>query len=451
MRNFDKEKEKLYFYAEERDRTVLDYFGKLLKGVYKYSFAVVNEKRNWALLMDKSQEENVGVNISDLGIEKGDEDKSILQMLVLEGIMEALMSSEESLSQEEVIEKIKEYVTNIVPKIEELKKIDPNKVSRIIKMIVETKLNGHNVFFFGLGESSDINKLLGYDLVKMGVKIPESDRPTRINKEDLVICVSRSGETPELIRDIQSNVIKNRVKTILFTGNENSTIAENLKINPENIIIQIDAGYDQTNRPDARQSYVRRGLEGTFVKPGLPSKDYFHILLAAHFRLLALLTKENLKVVKEVSGQDYSEIFSQSDRVEIGFGKGDFLLEQARKNPTEKWVGIEINEKLASEVNKKAKNEGLKNVKIIGIGSGRENLISLLKEFKSNSLQGICINYPYYWDPKTVDTFINETVAKEFYRLLRINGEVVIVSFCRLTEFTTIKCYYFINYKVVFL
>ncbi|NPA51486.1 MAG: tRNA (guanosine(46)-N7)-methyltransferase TrmB [Aquificae bacterium] len=76
--------------------------------------------------------------------------------------------------------------------------------------------------------------------------------------------------------------------------------------------------------------------------------------------------------------------------VEIGFGKGDFLVKLAREYPDKNFLGFEIAEISIKNLLKKAKRENLKNLKCANIDAfwGFQLLL------KDNSISHIYINYP---------------------------------------------------------
>jgi tRNA (guanine-N7-)-methyltransferase len=79
--------------------------------------------------------------------------------------------------------------------------------------------------------------------------------------------------------------------------------------------------------------------------------------------------------------------------VEIGAGSGQHLLEQARRNPTAYFIGIEVRYKRAFKLAEKAQKRGIDNLFVI---RGEANLVSQV--FKEASLGGIFINFPDPWD-----------------------------------------------------
>lgn len=79
--------------------------------------------------------------------------------------------------------------------------------------------------------------------------------------------------------------------------------------------------------------------------------------------------------------------------VEIGFGRGEFLLDLAAKNPDNAFVGIEISFKRALKMARKLSRSGLRNVRLLE-GRGEFVVGQLLSP---DSVQQIWINFSDPW------------------------------------------------------
>ncbi len=91
---------------------------------------------------------------------------------------------------------------------------------------------------------------------------------------------------------------------------------------------------------------------------------------------------------------DLKKLFSNENEVEIeiGCGKGSFLVEKAKRNPEINYLGVEVIGNVIISAGELAKNSGLKNVKFLNVGA--ELLHYLLPK---NSVSKIYLNFscPY--------------------------------------------------------
>ena len=78
--------------------------------------------------------------------------------------------------------------------------------------------------------------------------------------------------------------------------------------------------------------------------------------------------------------------------MEIGTGKGGFLLGMAKKNPDKFYLGVEINETAAGFCAKKIYENELKNVKLINI-----DVKYLFDHLPQNHFDGIYLNFSDPW------------------------------------------------------
>ncbi|MCS7243348.1 MAG: tRNA (guanosine(46)-N7)-methyltransferase TrmB [Candidatus Calescibacterium sp.] len=82
--------------------------------------------------------------------------------------------------------------------------------------------------------------------------------------------------------------------------------------------------------------------------------------------------------------------------LEVGFGKGDFLLQYSIDNPGYQIVGIEKSDRLVKEVSKKLVRNGISNVRLIQ-ASAEFALYFLIPD---DSVDEIIINFPDPWPKK---------------------------------------------------
>lgn len=118
----------------------------------------------------------------------------------------------------------------------------------------------------------------------------------------------------------------------------------------------------------------------------------------------------NVKNAKEiVNGSEYvihnpydykgnfaKEIFGNDKplRLEIGMGKGNFLIDMAKKNPDINFVGVERYESVICRALEKLENENLNNLKVICIDA------SQLNEVFDKEIDIIYLNFSDPWPKK---------------------------------------------------
>ncbi len=100
------------------------------------------------------------------------------------------------------------------------------------------------------------------------------------------------------------------------------------------------------------------------------------------------------EAVKDKKYFDYVQMFGNSNCVEmeIGCGKGGFIVQKAKENPNVNYIAVELLENIIVMAAEFAKNEGLKNIKFVN--SGAEYLPRYIKE---KSISNIYLNFspPY--------------------------------------------------------
>ncbi len=89
---------------------------------------------------------------------------------------------------------------------------------------------------------------------------------------------------------------------------------------------------------------------------------------------------------------DKEEVLSQPLTLEIGIGKGDFLVANAKANPNYIHIGVEINTSIFAIAMKKVVNENLKNVRLLNLKA-----MDLLTSIPENSIEKIYLNFSDPW------------------------------------------------------
>ena len=108
--------------------------------------------------------------------------------------------------------------------------------------------------------------------------------------------------------------------------------------------------------------------------------------------------------------------------LEIGSGKGLFLLEMAKKNPSFNFVGIERNVTCSGFIMKKLVENEVSNAKLIWGDASR-----LLANFKDKTANKIFLNFSDPW-PKERHTkrrLTSEFFLTNYFRILKDEGQIV--------------------------
>jgi len=94
---------------------------------------------------------------------------------------------------------------------------------------------------------------------------------------------------------------------------------------------------------------------------------------------------------------EFSEIFGNDRKimVEFGIGKGKFISELAKQNPDINYIGVEQSDQILLKAVKKAKENGLTNVRFL-----LANVFNVDKIFNENSVERIYLNFSDPWPKK---------------------------------------------------
>jgi tRNA (guanine-N7-)-methyltransferase len=112
--------------------------------------------------------------------------------------------------------------------------------------------------------------------------------------------------------------------------------------------------------------------------------------------------------------------------IELGFGKGEFLLEIARRNPERNFIGFEIDPARMKWAECKAHREGFTNIRFVA-GDAMELLPVL---FKDNEVSRAYMNFPDPW-PKNRHAkkrMIGYLILDEFVRIVKPGGDIYVVT-----------------------
>ncbi len=129
------------------------------------------------------------------------------------------------------------------------------------------------------------------------------------------------------------------------------------------------------------------------------------------------------KAVQDKKYFDYQELFGNQNslEVEIGCGKGGFILETAKKNPNVNYIAVEMMQNIIVMAVEKAYNIGLKNVRFIN--SGAEYLPRYLRP---KSVDTIYLNFspPYPQNSYENRRLSNPAFLDGYKSYLKDNGEI---------------------------
>ena len=115
--------------------------------------------------------------------------------------------------------------------------------------------------------------------------------------------------------------------------------------------------------------------------------------------------------------------FDKPYYLEIGSGKGQFLVDMAKKFPDKFFVGVERNVTCAGFTAKKLVEQEITNAKLMFI-----NAELLMGEIKDNSVEAIFLNFSDPWPKKRHHKrrLTAESFLANYYRVLKNGGRLII-------------------------
>ncbi|WLR41148.1 tRNA (guanosine(46)-N7)-methyltransferase TrmB [Bacillus carboniphilus] len=119
----------------------------------------------------------------------------------------------------------------------------------------------------------------------------------------------------------------------------------------------------------------------------------------------------------------WNELFGNDHpiHIEVGTGKGQFIIGMAEQNPTINYIGIELFESVIVEALKKLKETNLENVRLLNI-----NANDLTEIFSKNEINCVYLNFSDPW-PKSRHEKRRLTYAsflKKYEEILVEEGEI---------------------------
>ena len=136
---------------------------------------------------------------------------------------------------------------------------------------------------------------------------------------------------------------------------------------------------------------------------------------------------QNIPTVPEEGELNLAELAGknlESTEVEIGFGKGHFILDRARDNPQIAFLGLEVRRKWVDLVSSRAEKRELTNV-CVQYGDARRVLPRIQQEAV---VSRFFVNFPDpWWKARHVKRMVvTDAVVSEMGRLLRDGGELFV-------------------------
>ena len=111
--------------------------------------------------------------------------------------------------------------------------------------------------------------------------------------------------------------------------------------------------------------------------------------------------------------------------IEIGGGKGDFIIGLAKKHPKIHYLMVERVISVAAPAVKKIVDEKIKNVRVI-----YDNFINITHAIKKDSINKIYLNFSDPWPKKkhAKRRLTSESFLLDYYRILKKNGLIIFKS-----------------------
>jgi len=138
------------------------------------------------------------------------------------------------------------------------------------------------------------------------------------------------------------------------------------------------------------------------------------------------ILKSYLLDVREINKRGINDLVgSERIRVEIGIGKGEFLLKMAKSNPKVMFIGIEIANEPLSKAVMRFHKVGFNNIRIV-----KYDARYVFDLFKANSIETVYINFPEPWFKfkKLKHALLNIDTLKKIERTLKRGGKIELLT-----------------------
>tara|TARA_B100001057_G_scaffold202882_1_gene203608 strand:- start:25 stop:693 length:669 start_codon:yes stop_codon:yes gene_type:complete len=130
--------------------------------------------------------------------------------------------------------------------------------------------------------------------------------------------------------------------------------------------------------------------------------------------------KFDFSVLRETDYSKKNKIF-----LEIGFGSGEIIFKEAKKNPNNIYIGIEYYRRGVAQLLKKIQDHNLKNIKIFHGDAHR-----FLKNFSGIFFDEVWLFFPDPWPKKRHEKrrFIQKESINKLYEVIKPKGNLYISS-----------------------
>ena len=136
-----------------------------------------------------------------------------------------------------------------------------------------------------------------------------------------------------------------------------------------------------------------------------------------------LLENKNLIKDKDNLDQDFIDFINHDNlRLEIGVGRGDFIVQMALANPNVYFLGVEMSSMALAIAGKKILENEIKNVLLINI-----DMHYLFEKIGENKFDIIYLNFSDPWPKKRQHKrrLTYPTCLNEYYKELKKGGKVI--------------------------
>lgn len=136
-----------------------------------------------------------------------------------------------------------------------------------------------------------------------------------------------------------------------------------------------------------------------------------------------LLENKNLIKDKDNLDQDFKDFINHDNlRLEIGVGRGDFIVQMALANPNVYFLGVEMSSMALAIAGKKIIENEIKNVLLINI-----DMHYLFEKIGENKFDIIYLNFSDPWPKKRQHKrrLTYPTCLNEYYKELKKDGKVI--------------------------
>lgn len=136
-----------------------------------------------------------------------------------------------------------------------------------------------------------------------------------------------------------------------------------------------------------------------------------------------LLENKNLIKDKDNLDQDFIDFINHDNlRLEIGVGRGDFIVQMALANPNAYFLGVEMSSMALAIAGKKIIENEIKNVLLINI-----DMHYLFEKIGENKFDIIYLNFSDPWPKKRQHKrrLTYPTCLNEYYKELKKDGKVI--------------------------